>query len=74
MILESADTLSEEDTVEKLCHPFADESIGMAGACPIPVNDKMTLMSYVVFLLWVFLHHVALRSPKCREMMRSEGL
>jgi cellulose synthase/poly-beta-1,6-N-acetylglucosamine synthase-like glycosyltransferase len=69
IVLESADTLPVEDTVEKLCRPFADESIGMAGARPIPVNDRKTFMGYVDFLLWTLHHHVALRSPKCGEMI-----
>ena len=69
IVLESADTLPEEDTVERLCHPFADESVGMVGAHPVPVNDKRTFMGYVHFLLWDLHHHIALRNPKCGEMI-----
>jgi len=69
VVLESADTIPEEDAVERLCLPFADESVGMAGTRPVPVNDKRTFMGYVDFLLWTLHHYVALRSPKCGEMI-----
>jgi cellulose synthase/poly-beta-1,6-N-acetylglucosamine synthase-like glycosyltransferase len=69
LLLESADTLPERDTIEKLCRPFADESVGMTAARPVPVNDKRTFMGYVGSLLWTLHHIIADRNPKCGEMI-----
>jgi cellulose synthase/poly-beta-1,6-N-acetylglucosamine synthase-like glycosyltransferase len=69
LVLESADTYPEKTAIERLCLQFEDESIGMAGAHIIPKNDKQTFMGYVVHLLWNLHHQIALKSPKCGEMV-----
>jgi cellulose synthase/poly-beta-1,6-N-acetylglucosamine synthase-like glycosyltransferase len=69
IVLESGDTLPKEDAVEKLCLPFTDGSIGMTCACPVPVNERSTLMGYVDFMLWNLHHIVALKRAKCGEMI-----
>ena len=55
-VLESADTLPAEETIERLCKPFSDPSVGMTGGRVIPLNDKSKFMGFVVHLLWE-LHH-----------------
>ena len=69
LVLESADTIPEKETIERLCFPFIDEKVGMAGAHPIPVNNKDDFMGYVVHLLWGLHHCLALKSPKCGELV-----
>lgn len=69
LVLESADTYPEKTAIERLCLQFEDESIGMVGAHIIPKNDEQTFMGYVVHLLWNLHHQIALKSPKCGEMI-----
>jgi cellulose synthase/poly-beta-1,6-N-acetylglucosamine synthase-like glycosyltransferase len=74
VILESADTLTQPDTVEELIRPFQDKSIGMAGAHPIPVNDQKGFIGFAVHKLWELHHFMALESPKCGEMVAFRNL
>jgi cellulose synthase/poly-beta-1,6-N-acetylglucosamine synthase-like glycosyltransferase len=55
VVVQSADTLPMEDTIEKLCRPFLiDKNIGMTGGAPIPLNDKNTFLGYVIHTWWWF--------------------
>lgn len=55
VVVESADTIPAPDAIEQLCAPFiTDESIGMTGGAPIPVNDPDTFMGYIVHAWWWF--------------------
>ena len=69
VILESADTLPQKDTIEKLIRHFQCPDIGMVGGHPIPVNEKNTFMGFVVHLLWHLHHEIALKHPKCGEIV-----
>jgi len=64
-----ADTLPAPDAIEMLAAPLADPEAGMAGARPIPLNSKNSFSGYVVHFLWDMHHQVALRQPKCGEMI-----
>ena len=44
LILESADTYTDSDTITKLIKPFMQKQNGMVGAHPIPVNDIKTFI------------------------------
>lgn len=68
-ILESGDTLPAPDCVEKLLAPFADDSVGMTGARPVPVDDPDTFMGFVVHMLWRLHHRLAMKSAKLGEMV-----
>jgi len=68
-VLESGDTLPASDCIEKLLAPFGDETVGMAGARPMPVDDAGTFMGFVVHMLWRLHHRLALKSPKLGEMV-----
>jgi biofilm PGA synthesis N-glycosyltransferase PgaC len=68
-ILESADTITQPDTIEKLILPFRDEKVGMTGAHPIPVNSKKHFIGFAVNKLWSLHHLMALDSPKCGELV-----
>jgi cellulose synthase/poly-beta-1,6-N-acetylglucosamine synthase-like glycosyltransferase len=69
LVLESGDTVPEEDTLEKLVSPFEDTSIGMTGARPVPVNDPGSFIGFAVHRLWRLHHLIALTKPKMGEMV-----
>jgi len=69
LVLESADTLPLEKTIEKLCAPFLNPQIGMCGARPIPVNNPNSFLGFVAHTLWALHHKMALISPKCGELV-----
>lgn len=69
MILESGDTIPEEETFQYLVAPFHDPLIGMTGAHPVPVNGKETFIGYVVNLMWSLHHMIALETPKLGELV-----
>jgi biofilm PGA synthesis N-glycosyltransferase PgaC len=68
-ILESADTIPEEGTLEKLIAPFTDPRVAMTGAHPVPVNGKDTFIGFAVHLLWSLHHTIALVKPKLGELV-----
>lgn len=68
-VIESADTIPAEDTIEKLVAPYIDETIGMTGGRPVPVNNPETFMGYAVHLLWRLHHRMALQQAKLGEMV-----
>ena len=69
IILESGDTIPEEDTIENLVKPFLDHDIGMTGAHPIPVDPGNTFMGFTAQLFWRLHHEVALAHPKLGELI-----
>jgi glycosyltransferase involved in cell wall biosynthesis len=74
IILESADTITQTDTVEELIKPFKDRKIGMTGAHPVPVNDENGFIGFCVHKLWQLHHQMALQNPKCGEMVAFRNL
>lgn len=69
LIMESADTVPEKDCLEKLVAPFHDQTIGMTGAHPVPLNDPHSLMGFAAALLWRLHHAIALETPKLGELV-----
>lgn len=69
VILESADTICEPDTIEHLVKPFFDPTVGTNGAHPVPVNSEKTFIGFCVNKLWALHHRVALEHPKCGELI-----
>lgn len=69
LVLESGDTLPNDDTLENLVSPFQDRSIGMAGARPVPVNSPDSFIGFAVHRLWRLHHLIALTKPKMGEMV-----
>lgn len=70
IVLTSADILPFDDyTIDKLIEPFSDETIGMTGGHPIPVDDKNTFIGYAVHLVWELHHELALKKPKLGEII-----
>ncbi|MDY7039032.1 MAG: glycosyltransferase [Thermodesulfobacteriota bacterium] len=68
-IIESGDTIPEENTIENLVRPFHDLNVGMTGAHPIPVNSNGTFMAFTVRLFWRLHHELALNHPKLGELI-----
>jgi cellulose synthase/poly-beta-1,6-N-acetylglucosamine synthase-like glycosyltransferase len=69
LVLQSGDTLPEEDTIEKLVEPFVDPSIGMTGGHSMPVNDRKTFLGFTVQLQWELLHQLSLVNPRFGELI-----
>ena len=81
-VLESADTIPLENTIEELCLPFFDDTVGMVGGHPVPVDDPSTFIGFAVHFVWQLHHKVSLTTPKLgeivafrnmRELMRNTG-
>ena len=68
-ILESGDTIPEEDCFEALTAPFRDSLTGMTGAHPVPVNTPDNFIGFAVNLLWSLHHEIALSTPKLGELV-----
>ncbi len=75
VVLCGADLQLDDDTMEKLIEPFSEPSVGMVGGRPVPANDQNSFMGFSAHLLWRLHHWVALRSPKCGELIavRNKG-
>lgn len=70
LVLESADTLPDEYTIENLIRPFLlDEMVGMTGAHIIPLNEPNNFMGFYINLFWQLHHKIALRYFKGGEMV-----
>jgi cellulose synthase/poly-beta-1,6-N-acetylglucosamine synthase-like glycosyltransferase len=85
LVLESADTIPAPRTIEHLCAPFlasagapapaahpapaAAQPVGLAGAHPVPTNSAKTFIGFCVKTMWEMHHQIALKSPKCGELI-----
>lgn len=68
-VIESGDTIPEENAIENLIRPFHDAEVGMTGAHPIPVDSKDTFMGFTVNLFWRLHHEMAMNHPKLGELI-----
>lgn len=68
-ILESGDTLPLKNTVSELIKPFYSPQVGMAGVHPLPVDNPRNFLGFTTHLLWRIHHQIALKEPKCGEMI-----
>ncbi len=69
LALVGADIIPEKDALERLCACFADKTVGMVGARPVPVNDQDTFTGHAAHLLWQLHDTLARRSPKLGEVV-----
>ena len=69
LVLESGDTVPNEDAIERLCLPFFNKEVGMTGARPIPVNKSDDFMGFLVNFFWDLHHEIAMKNPKCGELV-----
>jgi biofilm PGA synthesis N-glycosyltransferase PgaC len=68
-VIESADTIPLNDTLEKLCLAFLDPAVGIAGAHSIPVNSDKYFVGFAVQFIWRLHHKVSLFTPKLGELI-----
>ncbi len=68
-ILVSADTMVPPESIERICAPFSDTTVGMTGGHPVPVNVPDHFMGFVSNLVWRLAHEVSLAQPKCGEFV-----
>ncbi len=69
LVLESADTMPLENTLEELLKPFSDEKVGMVGGRPIPLNDENSFVGFTVNFIWKLHHEISLKKPKTGEIV-----
>lgn len=69
LIMASADVVLKDGAIDLLLAPFQDETVGMVGAHPVPVNDDQRFMGYTVHLLWDLHDRIARQSPKLGEVV-----
>ena len=69
LALVGADIIPEKDALERLCYCFTDETVGMVGARPVPVNDQDTFTGHAAHMLWRLHDMLARRSPKLGEVV-----
>ncbi len=74
LVLESADTLPENDCIEKLCLPLLSKNIGICASHPMPINKKDSFMGFTVNILWVLHHKISLKSPKFGELIAFKNI
>ncbi len=68
-VLESGDTLPDEDAVEHLVRMFADPTVGMTGAHKIPVNTPDHIVGLFTHLRLRLEHQLCLEIPRLGEMI-----
>ena len=69
LVLVNADNRLDEGSLRHLLEPFEDETVGMSGGHPIPVNDPEGVIGFAVHMLWDMHHRIALIHPKIGELM-----
>jgi len=69
LVLESGDTLPLKNVLSELIKPFDSPQVGMTGAHPLPVDNPREFLGFVTHLLWRIHHQIALKEPKCGEMI-----
>lgn len=69
LVMISADTLPQVDTIEKLVTPFKDSSVGITSAHVIPLNNTRTFMGFYVHCFWTLHHEIAKKYFKAGELI-----
>ncbi len=69
IVVESGDTIPDDEAVENLVRPFQNPDVGMTGGHPIPVDSKETFMGFTVNLFWRLHHEMAMTHPKLGELV-----
>lgn len=69
IVLVNADNILAENALFHLLLPFNDESVGMTGGHPIPVNSPETISGFAVKMLWDLHHRLSMITPKTGELI-----
>jgi poly-beta-1,6-N-acetyl-D-glucosamine synthase len=67
LVMISADTLPQENMIEKLVSPFEDRQVGMTSAHIIPTNKPNTFMGFYNVVFWKLHHEIAKAGFKAGE-------
>jgi biofilm PGA synthesis N-glycosyltransferase PgaC len=67
LLMVGADVIVKDGTIDKMLRHFLDETVGMVGAHPVPVNDEGTFLGHAAHLIWRLHDRVAKESPKLGE-------
>lgn len=65
----SADLVLDRFAVEEITLPFLDDTTGMVGAHPVPINASESSIGAEMELMWQLHHQVSLKYPKCGELV-----
>ncbi len=68
-VLESGDTLPDENAIEHLVRMFADPTVGMTGAHKLPVNSPEHIAGLFTHLRLRLEHQLCLEIPRLGEMI-----
>ena len=74
LVLESADTIPDQEAIEQICLPFHEKSVGIVASRPIPKLRRNDFMSFVVKLQWELQHQISLEKPKFGELIAFRNL
>jgi len=69
VMLNADNVFGTEDSLDRLIEPFSDPNVGIVGGRPMPTNDPKDKMGYIVNLMWLIHHSVAMMSPKIGEII-----
>ncbi len=68
-VLSGGDMLPRAGCLDALVAPFADRTVGMTGAHPMPTNPSERWVDRIVHMQWTLHHRLALRAPKMGELV-----
>lgn len=68
-VLESGDTVPDDDCIENMVVMFEDPDIGMVGAQKVPVNASDQMIGYLSHLRLKMEHQLCLEIPRLGEMI-----
>ncbi len=63
LVIESADTIPESNTIEELHRPFVEADVGITGARPVPTNSPHHFLGYASNILWELHHIISMENP-----------
>lgn len=70
VVIYNADNVfASEYTLDMLIRPFFDDTVGVTGGHPIPVNSSESIPDYTVQLMWSVHHFVSMQSPNIGELI-----
>ncbi len=74
LVLESGDTIPNNDTIQKICLPLLDKKTGVVGCRPKPMNRRKGILGNFVHAQWELLHHISLNTPKFGELIAFKNI
>ncbi|MBC8501299.1 MAG: glycosyltransferase [DPANN group archaeon] len=69
LVLESADTIPEINSIENLCSRLSSPKVGIGTGRFIPIKSNKKLMNFIVQLQWKLHHLISKENPKFGELI-----